>query len=227
MTYVLSYLVYIWLIVLPVKESALTEDINVLVILPKNNSYHFSISMVAPAIDYAKQNMKSVKGLYSGLNFNVNYENSNCGDEALFRLVDRSCQKKPDLILGPVCEYAAAPVARMASHWNIPVISAGALASGFSYKKEYSHLTRVAPSYLKMAETFSAMFHRFSWKHAFLIYEDDMDQRNCYFTIEGVHNILKTMNVHIDALNMHSKDNSVDSDEIIKLIYDTEGSTFP
>ncbi|XP_064163872.1 atrial natriuretic peptide receptor 3-like [Anguilla rostrata] len=219
---VLPYLLYILLIMLPVNESASTEDIDVLIILPKNNSYHFSISMVAPAIDYAQKKMKSVNGLYSGLNFNFHYENSNCGDEALFRLVDRSCQKKPDLILGPVCEYAAAPVARMASHWNIPVISAGALASGFSYKKEYSHLTRVAPSYLKMAETFSAMFHRFNWKNAFLIYEDDMDQRNCYFTLEGVHNILKTENVHIDALNIHSKDNKVDSDEIIKLIYDSE-----
>nr|BAA07946.1 natriuretic peptide receptor type-D [Anguilla japonica] len=219
---VLPYLLYVLLIMLPVNESASTEDIDVLIILPKNNSYHFSISMVAPAIDYAQKKMKSVNGLYSGLNFNFHYENSNCGDEALFRLVDRSCQKKPDLILGPVCEYAAAPVARMASHWNIPVISAGALASGFSYKKEYSHLTRVVPSYLKMAETFSAMFHRFNWKNAFLIYEDDMDQRNCYFTLEGVHNILKTENVHIDALNIHSKDNKVDSDEIIKLIYDSE-----
>ncbi|KAG9353735.1 hypothetical protein JZ751_011857 [Albula glossodonta] len=201
----------------------MNEDIDVLVILPKNNSYLFSISMVAPAIEYAKQRMKSLKGIYSGLNFNVHYENSNCGDEALFSLVDRSCEKKPDLILGPVCEYAAAPVVRMASHWNIPVISAGALASGFSHKKEYSHLTRVAPSYLKMAETFSAMFRRFSWKNAFLIYEDDMDERNCYFTLEGVHSVLKTDNVHIDALNIHSKDNRVDSDEIIKNIHDSEG----
>ncbi|KAI1905218.1 hypothetical protein AGOR_G00013860 [Albula goreensis] len=222
MTCVVSYCLCVWLILLPVKASAMNEDIDVLVILPKNNSYLFSISMVAPAIEYAKQRMKSLKGMYSGLNFNVHYENSNCGDEALFSLVDRSCEKKPDLILGPVCEYAAAPVVRMASHWNIPVISAGALASGFSHKKEYSHLTRVAPSYLKMAETFSAMFRRFSWKNAFLIYEDDMDERNCYFTLEGVHSVLKTDNVHIDALNIHSKDNRVDSDEIIKNIHDSE-----
>ncbi|KAJ8286981.1 hypothetical protein GJAV_G00045590 [Gymnothorax javanicus] len=223
MTCALLFLLYIWLTVLPAKKSAaFTEDIDVLVILPKNNSYHFSISEVAPAISYAQQKMKTVKGLYSGLNFNVNYENSNCGDEALFRLVDKSCQKKPDLILGPVCEYAAAPVVRIASHWNIPVISAGALASGFSYKKEYSHLTRVAPSYLKMAETFSAMFRRFNWKNAFLIYEDDMDQRNCYFTLEGVHSVLKTENVHIDAFNIHSKEKKVDLDDIIKLIYDSE-----
>ena len=48
--------------------------------------------------------------MYSGFNFNLRYEDSNCGNDALFSLVDRSCEKKPDLVLGPVCEYAAAPV---------------------------------------------------------------------------------------------------------------------
>ncbi|KAG7481383.1 hypothetical protein MATL_G00066130 [Megalops atlanticus] len=218
MSYLLSCCLYVWLILLPVRTSALNEEIEVLVFLPKNNSYLFSISRVTPAIEYATQTMK-LNGLpYSGLNFTVHYENSDCGNEALFSLVERSCMKKPDLILGPVCEYAAAQVVRMASHWNIPVISAGALATGFNQKeKEYSHLTRVAPTYLKMAETFSALFHDFSWKSAVLIYDDDKEERNCYFTLEGVHSVLDAEDYHIHVVVIYSK---VDADEIIKETYD-------
>ncbi|KAL0979923.1 hypothetical protein UPYG_G00191640 [Umbra pygmaea] len=217
----LGFYLCLWL--LPVRTSAaVKEDIEVLVILPKNNSYIFSLARVAPAIEYARQRMKSSGGLYSGLNFNMRYEDSGCGNDALFSLVDSCCEKKPNLVLGPVCEYAAAPVVRMASHWNIPVISAGALASGFRDKEtEYSHLTRISPSYLKMAETFAAMFHQFNWKEALLIYEDDKEERNCYFTLEGVH--LKLMDQYnIAPLVINSKDERVNADEHIKLIYESE-----
>lgn len=220
MSYLLSCCIYGWLILLPVRTSALSEEIEVLVLLPKNNSYIFSISRVKPAIEYAR--MKLREDLYPGLNFTVHYENSDCGNEALFSLVSRSCMKKPDLILGPVCEYAAAPVARMASHWNIPVISAGALATGFSQKeKEYSHLTRIAPSYLKMAETFSALFERFGWNTVLLIFEDDSEERNCFFTVEGVHSSLHVEGYKVDNVVIQ-KDHRVETEEIVKDIYKTE-----
>lgn len=216
-----SFCLYLVWVLIPVRTSTLSEDIEVLVILPKNNTYMFSYPRVAPAIDYARQRLKIDGGQYSGLNFNVHYENSDCGNDALFTLVDRSCEKKPDLILGPVCEYAAASVIRMASHWNIPVISAGALATGFSNKsKEYSHLTRISPSYLKMAETFSAMFHHFNWKDALLIYDDDKEERNCYFTIEGVHEMLGEFKINTYSINF--KEERLNTDDIVKHIYDSE-----
>ncbi|KAK1174289.1 atrial natriuretic peptide receptor 3-like isoform X2 [Acipenser oxyrinchus oxyrinchus] len=146
----------VWLLVLPVKISALSNedsDIDVLVLLPEENSYIFSIPRVRPAIDYALKSINSNESLNSGFNFKVHYNNSNCGNQALFSFVERSFQKKPDVVLGPVCEYAAAQVVRMASYWNIPILSAGALASGFGTKKaEYTHLTRVSPAYSKMGK---------------------------------------------------------------------------
>lgn len=213
---------YFLLVLKPVRTNIITEDVEVLVILPKNNTYLFSISRVTPAIACAQQILKKEGGPYSGFNFNIQYENSDCGNDALFALVDRSCEKKPDLILGPVCVYAAAQVVRMASHWNIPVISAGALASGFNNKdKEYSHLTRIAPSYLKMAEMFAAMFQHFAWKGALLIYEEDMEERNCYFALEGVHIVLEGYNINHHS---HLKDGRLDTEEIIQNIFDTEGN---
>ncbi|XP_078406895.1 atrial natriuretic peptide receptor 3 isoform X4 [Cetorhinus maximus] len=160
-----------------------TVDISVLVLLPVESSYLFSMNRIKPAIDYAIQNLGQ-----SRLNFSVQYVDSECGNKALFNLVDISMLQKPDLIVGPVCDYAAAPVARLASHWNIPMLSAGPLASGFAHKvPEYSYLTRVSPSYSKMGEMFLAMFQRYRWKRVALVYAEDFEERTCFFTMEGVH----------------------------------------
>ncbi|KAM4577149.1 atrial natriuretic peptide receptor 3 [Odontesthes bonariensis] len=183
--------VFFLMILSPALTRALTEEIEVLVFLPQNNSFLFSHARVAPAIRYAQQRLGASGGNYSGFHFNIQFENSEWANDALFTLVDRFCEQKPDLILGPVREYEAAGVVRLASHWKIPVISAGALATAFENKKtEYSHLTRIAPSYVKMAETFTAMFEHFKWKSALLVYEDDKEERNCYFTLEGVYHLM-------------------------------------
>lgn len=216
--------VYFLLLLNPVLTQTFTEDIQVLVFLPQNNSYLFSHARVAPAILYAQQRLEADGGPYSGFHFNIQFENSDCVNDALYNLVDRSCGLKPDLILGPVCEYEAAAVVRLASHWNIPVVSAGALAAGFSLKtSEYSHLTRIAPSYVKMAETFSAMFEHFTWRSALLVFEDDKEERNCYFTLEGVYHLM--VDFHIKSYAF-SREDRLDTEEILRNIEETEGKKF-
>ncbi|XP_077417706.1 atrial natriuretic peptide receptor 3 [Vanacampus margaritifer] len=198
----------------------MTDEIDVVVFLPQNDTYLFSYGRVAPAIRYAQQKLKTAGAPYSDFHFNIHFENSNCVNDALFHLVDRSCVKKPDLILGPVCEYEAAAVVRLASHWNIPVITTGALAAAFSNKNtEFSHLTRIAPSYGKMAEIFSAMFKHFTWKTAVLIYEDDKEERNCYFTVEGIYHLMTDLTIKTYTFY---HDDPLDTDDIIQSMYDTE-----
>ncbi len=204
-----------------------TEDVDVLVFLPQNNSYLFSYERVAPAILYAQRRLQAAGGAdggqYSAFHFNIHFEDADCVNQALFTLLDRSCGHKPDLILGPVCEYEAAAVVRLASHWNIPVISAGALATGFSIKQgEYSHLTRIAPSYVKMAKIFVAMIEHFTWRSALLLYEDDMEERNCYFTVEGVYHLMADLNVKTHAVSPGER---MDTDDILLNIQDAEGRT--
>lgn len=224
MSYFSTLCVYFLVVLELVVTHNFTENIEVLVFLPQNNSYLFSYSRVAPAIIYAQQRLNTEGGQYSGFHFNIQFENSDCVNYATFMLVDRSCGQKPDLILGPVCEYEAAAVVRLASHWNIPVISAGALAAGFSNKNtEFSHLTRIAPSYVKMAETFTAMFEHFSWKTALLVYEDDKEERNCYFTLEGIFHVMADFNIKTFAI---SRGDRLDADDIFQNIYDTEGNAF-
>lgn len=200
----------------------LTESVEVVAFLPRNATYLFSRARVAPAIQYAQRRLATASGgRFSGFRFSVHYEDSDCVNDAMFALVERSCGRKPDLILGPVCEYEAAPVVRLASHWDIPVISPGALATAFGDKSgEFSRLTRVAPSYVKMAETFVAMFEHFSWTSALLVIEDDKEERNCYFTLEGVYHLMTDYRVNTYVVSHGSR---LDTEEVIENIRGTEG----
>lgn len=204
----------------PVLTSTISEQIEVLVFLPQNNSFLFSRARVAPAIRYAQQTLQEDGGKFSGFRFNIHFENSDRTNSALLTLVDQSCGQKPDLILGPVREYEAAGVVRLASYWRIPVISAGALAAAFGIKdSEYSHLTRIAPSYVKMAETFKVMFARFDWKSALLVYEDDRQERNCYFTLEGIHQLMED---HLFKIHAVAEEEPLYTEDILHDIQDSE-----
>ncbi|XP_067401585.1 atrial natriuretic peptide receptor 3 isoform X2 [Emydura macquarii macquarii] len=195
--------------------------ITVLVLLPKDNNYLFSLARVKPAIEYAVWSLRENGTCLPGYSFEVIYEDSECGNRALFSLVDLVAlkQQKPDLLLGPVCEYAAAPVARLASHWNLPMISAGALASGFSTKTgEYSHLTRVSPSYSKMGEMFLALFRHHKWSRATLLYSDNHEERNCFFTMEGVHVAFQEEAFHMAVHSFDERGRYLDLEEIVRSI---------
>ncbi|XP_069022140.1 atrial natriuretic peptide receptor 3-like, partial [Embiotoca jacksoni] len=220
MQHLTTLCVYLVMVLSPGVTHTITEDIQVLVFLPQNNSFLFSQARVAPAIRYAQRRLQADGGQFSGFRFNLHFESCDCVNAALFALVDRSCGLKPDLILGPVCEYEAAAVVRLASHWHVPVISAGALATGFGNKNaEYSQLTRIAPSYVKMAETFTAMFEHFAWRSALLVFEDDKQERNCYFTLEGVYHLMVDYNIRSYQF---SEDEPLNTDDILQNISDME-----
>ncbi|KAF7244018.1 Atrial natriuretic peptide receptor 3 [Varanus komodoensis] len=178
------------------------KTLRVLVLLPKDNAYLFSLARVKPAIEYAVRTLEANGTLLpAGYKFRLFYNDSECGNGALFSLVDMIAVRRqwPDLLLGPVCDYAAAPVARLASHWNLPMISAGALAAGFSTKTgEYSHLTRVSPGYAKMGEMFLELFRHHKWTRVMLVYHEDKEQRSCYFAAEGVHVVFRDAGFHTD-----------------------------
>ncbi|XP_068594654.1 atrial natriuretic peptide receptor 3 [Brachionichthys hirsutus] len=211
---------YLLVLVSPAVTHTFTVDVDVLVFLPHNDSYLFSYARVSPAILYAQERLKTGGGRYSGFNFNIQFVNSDCVNGAMFALVDRSCRSRPDLILGPACEYEAAAVVRLASRWDIPVISAGALAAGFSDKSsEFSQLTRIAPSYVKMGETFTAMFEHFGWRSALLVYEDDKEERSCYFSLEGVYHLMADLSIRTYAF---SRGDRLDADGILQNLHDTE-----
>ncbi|RMC16583.1 hypothetical protein DUI87_06520 [Hirundo rustica rustica] len=78
--------------------------IRVLVLLPQDDAYLFSLGRVRPAIEYAVRSLReSGAGLPAGYAFQLTYEDSACGNRALFSLVDMVAlqRRRPDLLLGP------------------------------------------------------------------------------------------------------------------------------
>ena len=52
--------------------------------------------------------------------------------------------KKVDVFIGPACSLALDSVARMASYWNVPIMTAGGIGAEFANKKLYNTLTRLS-----------------------------------------------------------------------------------
>ncbi|XP_060617343.2 atrial natriuretic peptide receptor 3 isoform X1 [Anolis sagrei] len=189
------------------EEEEEARTVLVLVLLPQEPSFPFSLPRVRPAVEYAVRSLEANGTLLpAGFHLELLFEDSGCGNGALFALVDLVARRRrwPDLLLGPACDYAAAPVARLASHWGLPMLSAGALAAGFgaggSKGKggEYSHLTRLAPGYAQLGHMLLALFRHRRWARVLLVYREDRDQRTCFFAAEGVHGVFREAGIHLD-----------------------------
>ncbi|XP_076650294.1 atrial natriuretic peptide receptor 1 [Halictus rubicundus] len=114
-----------------------------------------------------------------------------------------------DAFLGPVCDYAIAPVARYAGVWGIPVLTAGGRAEAFRHKSvHYPTLTRMMGSYRLVGEALKHILRRFGWKLIGLLYHNhpmtsSRGHSECHFTLSAV----------FTALNKTSFHRSFDQDE--------------
>ncbi|NWX47899.1 ANPRC protein, partial [Steatornis caripensis] len=181
----------------PAEAAAEEKLIRVLVLLPQDDAYLFSLGRVRPAIEYAVRSLReSGAGLPPGYAFQLTYEDSACGNRALFSLVDMVAlqRRRPDLLLGPVCEYAAAPGG------------------------EYSHLTRVAPAYAKMGEMLLALFRHHQWSRATLLYSDSNPERSCYFAMEGVHVVFQEEAFHMAVHSFDESSRHLDLDDVVRAL---------
>ncbi|XP_072020505.1 atrial natriuretic peptide receptor 3-like [Amphiura filiformis] len=92
-----------------------------------------------------------------------------------------------DVFLGPACEYAVAPTARFCDYWDVPLITAGALAQGFS-KDYFNTITRMQGSYDKFAYSLVEFFERQNWNTTILLVDEPIDGeiKDCFFCMGGV-----------------------------------------
>ncbi|KAK0174220.1 hypothetical protein PV328_007329 [Microctonus aethiopoides] len=104
--------------------------------------------------------------------------------------------------LGPVCDYAIAPVARYAGVWGIPVLTTGGQADAFRHKGEhYPTLTRMMGSHRLVGEALRHILQGFGWTTAALIYhnhamESSKGHSECHFTLSAVFSALNKTSVH-------------------------------
>ena len=170
----------------------LCKDLKLGVILPSNPKYPWSLMKVLPAIDLAVERIKEQSVLPS-LKISVNASDSKCSETiGPLAAVDFFMYKSAHVFIGPVCDYAIAPIARFSPYWNIPVLSGGAFVSDFDNKKEYKLLTRVHGAYSNGADFFLDIAQTFNWTRLGLLYHDNKDENaskgksNCYFKMEAL-----------------------------------------
>ena len=94
-----------------------------------NNSYLWSIPKVRSAIEFAMHG-HVVKQLLPGVLVRGEYRDSKCSDTyGPLEAIDLYTKGAADVILGPACDFAVAPIARFTQQWEIPVLTAGALVT--------------------------------------------------------------------------------------------------
>ncbi|NXA71210.1 ANPRA protein, partial [Mohoua ochrocephala] len=173
------------------------------VVLPQHNlTYPWAWPRVGPAVRLAAAAVNSRPDLLPGFTLGWVFGDSEdrhgvCSEMAApLVAVDLRLAHHPAAFLGPGCVYSAAPVARFTSHWQLPLVTAGAEAHGFDDKsEEFGLTTRAGPSHRKLGELGVQLHRRFNWtRRALLVYWDErVDDRPYYFAAEGLYVQLPTL----------------------------------
>uniref|UniRef100_A0A8B9KFD7 Guanylate cyclase n=1 Tax=Astyanax mexicanus TaxID=7994 RepID=A0A8B9KFD7_ASTMX len=182
-------------------------NITVAVMLPDNMKYPWASPRVLPAIRMAREHI-----LRSGvlrdravhlLNFSVEDSAGSCSEnKAQIIAVDTKLYHRPDAFLGPGCVYSVASVGRFASHWKLPLITAGGLAYGFDNSEEFRTLVRTGPTTTKLGDFVNSLHAEFNWtRRALLIFHDlKRDDRPHFFLSEGIYINLLAENMTVEVL---------------------------
>ncbi|XP_071139406.1 atrial natriuretic peptide receptor 1-like isoform X5 [Mytilus edulis] len=166
------------------------------ILLPSDDLYPFSVDKVMPAIDLAIEEVNRTHLLPNHVLIK-NFRDSKCSATiGPLEAIDLYVKGEVNVFIGPVCDYAVAPVARFAPSWLMPVISAGAPVKAFNDKKgEYKTLTRIQGSYGKNADFVWALTRTFNWTSIGMLFNDnhkvEMGKTDHFFTMEPIFHLFK------------------------------------
>ncbi|XP_056154020.1 atrial natriuretic peptide receptor 1 [Lampris incognitus] len=179
------------------------QNVTLAAILPLTNTeYAWAWPRVAPALYRAVVRVNADPSLLPGLNLQLVYGSSEnregfCSDSmAPLVAVDLKLSYDPWAFIGPGCDYSSSPVGRFTTHWEVPMVTAGARAIGF---KDYTAVTNTGPTHKKLGEFGLKIQEYFGWqRHAMLMFSDNKDFNNdrpCYFAIEGLYTLFEDKNI--------------------------------
>lgn len=186
------------------------SNITAAVMLPDNHhKYPWALPRVLPAIFMAHEDLHGKHKLLLGRTVRIlNYSTEDpaagsCAESrAQVLAVDAKLYIRPDVFFGPGCVYPLASVARFASHWKLPLITAGGPAYGFDEREEYRTIVRSGPTTTKMGDFANALHTHFNWtsRAVVVFYDLRQDDRPHYFLSEGIYmNLKQDMNVTVEA----------------------------
>uniref|UniRef100_A0A674PI81 Guanylate cyclase n=1 Tax=Takifugu rubripes TaxID=31033 RepID=A0A674PI81_TAKRU len=184
-------------------EHRARPNVTLAVILPQSNTeYPWAWPRIGPAIDRAVRAVNTDPTLLPDHHLTYAFKNSEnkggiCSEsEASLMAVDLKFAYNPWAFIGPGCSYTSSPVGLFTTHWDIPMVTAGAPAVAF-YGGVYPSITNTGPTHMKLGKFALRICEHFGWRdHVMLIFSDKkVDDRPCYFTVEGLYMQLKTTNI--------------------------------
>ena len=179
-------------------------------LLPKNQSYLFSLHKVNVAVRLGITEAKR-KYLASDIKLDLVSEDTQCSEiygplNAVKLFID--APNRPNVFLGPNCLYVLSMVARFASSpiWSIPVISTDAQAKGFDSEKDYGLLIRLLGSYDKLGHLVVKMYRRHNWNISGMILERNVNKNTlCFFMLSPVKTVLDKAKFKVTHLSFTEK----------------------
>ncbi|KAM3873532.1 atrial natriuretic peptide receptor 1-like [Diretmus argenteus] len=182
------------------------QNITLAVILPqKNTDYPWAWPRIGPALERAVQTVNNDPTLLPDHHLTYAFKNSEdkdgiCSESiAPLMAVDLKFAYNPWAFIGPGCSYTASPVGLFTTHWDVPMVTAGAPAMAFD-GSAYPSITNMGPTHKKLGKFAVRICEHFGWReHVMLLFSDNkVDDRPCYFAIEGLYTQLTKANITIE-----------------------------
>lgn len=179
------------------------ENVSLAVILPeKNTKYPWAWPRVGPAIQWAVRTVNDDPTLLPGHTLSYLFKSSEdeggiCSEStASLMAVDLKLDHNPWAFIGPGCSYASSPVGLFTTHWDIPMVTAGAAAVAIK-GTTYTSVTNTGPTHKKLGRFALRICQEFGWRdRVMLLFSDKKtDDRPYYFAAEGLYDELSNFNI--------------------------------
>uniref|UniRef100_A0A8C5AU46 Receptor ligand binding region domain-containing protein n=1 Tax=Gadus morhua TaxID=8049 RepID=A0A8C5AU46_GADMO len=179
------------------------QNVTLAIILPQNNTaYPWAWPRIGPAVERAVRAVNADPSLLPHHHLQYFFRGSQNGDGvcsetmAPLMAVDLKMLHDPWAFIGPGCSYTASPVGLFTAHWDVPLVTAGAPAVSFN-KSIYHSVTNTGPTHKKLGRFALRVCERFKWlEQVLLLFHDQkVDDRPCYFAMEGIFEELGKANI--------------------------------
>ena len=163
------------------------------ILAPNTSTHPFNLKLALIAIKLAMKKLKNTSRIFSIF---IKQADTLCNpSEASIHAYNFYKKDKVHVLLGPVCEYSLAPVARFARYWNLAVMTPGGMSGKFGRDKtkadpEFPLLTRVGVTFDSVANFVSLIMKKFEWNNIFLMCDfeagDEITPRLCHFAASDI-----------------------------------------
>ncbi|CAF1082671.1 unnamed protein product [Didymodactylos carnosus] len=185
-----------------------------------NKKPNVSILMMFPDIDRFIPNLQSLLIVYeyivqrynisTWLNVNIHYLDSNCSISlAPHNLVQIMLKTIPDVVFGPFCDLAVAPVARLLHYRNIPLVTMGAVSNEFTIHRHsmYSSIFRFGYRTDELGLLMLKLLQYYKWSFIKFLYEDNPKPwHECQVLLRPISHAFATNQIRSDNRKITSHD---------------------